>query len=278
ILTLLFNNAVPLAQVQVQNSLSLNQEPHFSSEVLGKAYPGDVLLIYETEGIWAQTELGWLVLDNLPLEPAAVHYSVIISSPLEIEPIGESEAVILPDTIIGVTAIFERQALVYTESAAGWAALSEIELTEPVTDLRDFVEQPAYVKVEQADIYTLPNETSSPQTFLPLGQEAVLLYQQGSWVLVRSRHIVGWSKIAQFDVGLKPVAYAETTASPINFYYPTPESSVIDLLDYQERVLVLGRDESGKWLYLRQQDGLEGWAPAYYIDIVVEELPVVKGN
>lgn len=278
ILTLLFNNAVPLAQVQVLTSLSLYQEPQFSSEMVAEAYAGDVLLVYEIKENWAQTEQGWFVLDNLPLEPAVVHYSAVMTSPLEIEPILESETVILPDTVMGVTAIFEGRALVYTESTVGWAALSEIELLEPVSDLMDFVEQPAYVKVEQADIYPLPAETSPLQNSLPLGQEAALLYQHGEWVLVRSRHVIGWGKMTDFDVGLKPIIRAETNASPINFYYPTPEATVIGLLDYRESVLVLGRDESGKWLYLRRQNGLEGWAPAQYIEVDVEPLPVVKGN
>lgn len=280
ILIYLLNNAVPVAQVQVVDSLVLYSEPTFSSDFQSKARPGEVLLVYAIQGSWAQTERGWFKHDDLTLEPAVVHYSAGVHVPIEIEPIldAPSGSWILPGESIGVAAIFENRALVYTRSAVGWTSLSELEINPPTADLVDFVEQGAYVRVEEAVLFTLPDEQGEKLQSLPLGQEAVLVYQSGTWVLVRSRHRIGWGRSADFEVGLKPIIRAETNASPINFYYPVPNETVIGLLDYRENVLVLGKDESGKWLYLRRQDGTEGWSPAQYFDVETDQLPVVKGN
>lgn len=280
ILTLILNTGLPLAQVQVVNTIAIYAAPDFASEVAAKARPHDVLLIYQIAENWAQTEQGWFVLGDLPLEPAVVHFGATLISPIEIEPFDENgEVVIAPEAVVGVTAIFENRVLIYSNSTVGWVDLNNLQIIEPTPDLVDFVEQSAHIKVENANLYESFTD-QNPVVRLPLGQEATLLYQADEWVLVRSRHVYGWGNLADFDIGLKPIARGETNASPINFYYPNPDGEVIELLDFRESILILGRDDSGNWLYLRRQGGLEGWSPAQYIDTTTEilDLPIIEGN
>lgn len=272
ILTLFLNTGLPLAQVQVVNTISIYTAPDFASEVAAKARPNDVLLIYQIAENWAQTEQGWFVLGDLPLEPAVVHFGATLISPIEIEAFDENSEV-------GVIAIFENRAFIYSNSGVGWVDLNSLQIIEPTPDLVDFVEQSAHIKVENANLYESFTDQNSVVT-LPLGQEATILYQADEWVLVRSRHVYGWGNLADFDIGLKPVARGETNASPINFYYPNPDGEVIELLDFRESILILGRDDAGKWLYVRRRGGLEGWSPAQYIDTTIEvlDLPIIEGN
>ncbi len=280
ILTLLLQLDFPLAQIQMLESRPLYAEPSLLSEVQSKARPNEVLFIYNRQDGWAQTAQGWLALDGLSLEPAVVHFGAMVDSPVEITPLGNfSDAMLTPQDTIGVAAIFENQALVYTDSIIGWADLNRLEITDPPPDVVDFIEQMAYVQVENAEIRSVSKDGETIAT-LPFGQEVTLLFTTENKVFIRSRQVIGWSEIENFDISPSPITRGETNASPINFYFPTPQDDVIELLDFRETVLVLGRDEAGKWLYLRRQDGLVGWSPAEYIDLDLEivTLPIIEGN
>ncbi len=49
-------------------------------------------------------------------------------------------------------------------------------------------------------------------------------------------------------------------------------------LEYQQKVKVTGRDEKGFWLRVVTEEGLEGWAAAYYLDFPgpMEIVPVIE--
>lgn len=49
-------------------------------------------------------------------------------------------------------------------------------------------------------------------------------------------------------------------------------------LEYQQKVKVIGRDERGFWFKVVTEEGVEGWAAAYYLDFAgpMEAVPVVE--
>ncbi len=68
-------------------------------------------------------------------------------------------------------------------------------------------------------------------------------------------------------------AYWLNVRSGPGFYYP-----VISLLNRGQAVQLMGRDWSGKWLYMEAPGQVKGWVAAYYIwsDVPLYQLPIIQ--
>lgn len=267
---------LPIGQVQITAVVDLYPAPDPKAVSEKRARPGDVVLIYAQIEGWVRTANGWFELGAMALEPAVVHYSAILPTPMPIsdEMGGAPTQTLQPDEIVGVAAIFEEWALLYSRSGIGWAALADLQIIEPTADLLDFAVQPAYIQVESADFYrAIEGEV---QFSRPLGEAVDLLYTQGAWGFVRVKQFYGWSRLDNFDRVLMPQARGETSAGPVNVRLAPVDGRVITALDYREDLLVLGRNAAGDWLYIRAR-GLDGWILADFVAFAGshDTLPVI---
>jgi len=274
----------PLAQVQLVSNRRLHTEPAYSAPVSGGVRRGTVVLLYEIEDRWGRTPDGWVSLRGMTPQPALVHLGASLRRDVPLRPSWDAETpwgTLKRGTPAGIAAIFHGDALVYSADAAGWVDLERITITEPSSDVVDFLEQRAFVKVESAALFDTPQESASPQAVLLLGKEVTILHSSDSgWALLRSNHLYGWSRLENFDLVLAAQARGQMNAGPINFRRtPSPSGAIMTVLDYLAGVLILGRSADSEWLYVRAR-GLDGWVAAPYVDFdrAINDLPIIQGN
>jgi hypothetical protein len=231
-------------------------------------------LIYEQVGDWGRSKIGWLNLQGLILEPAVVQYQATYEGDLILGP-----GLSLPaGEVAGVLALFEGQALVYSRLGAAWVAADLLELSEPGPDLRDFVERSAYVRVLSAALYADPDEASPPLAEIDLGRQVSLVYQDQDWALVRGPGVYGWSRLENFDPALLAQGRGQMNAGPVNLRRRPVDGDVVNVVDFQASVLILGRNAARDWLYIRTEAGLEGWVAAEFVDYEgnLRRLPLIR--
>jgi hypothetical protein len=262
-------NGNPVAQVTASHRFWVYPQPEAVSPTT-RVFDGEIVPVYRIQGDWGKTEAGWFSLANVTLEPALVHFSATYEGTLTLEdgsqiPAGEE---------VGVAALFWDQALVYSLSGAGWAALNDLTLAEPSVDLQALVEQSAYVKVEQALLYAEPEGEGALER--PLGHAMTVLYEQGDWLLLRDDSTFGWGRAEDFDLLPRGQMQGVANAGPVNVRQQPVDGVVVSVLDYQEPVSVLGRQTN--WLLIRLENNTEGWVAADYITLAGEfsDLPILE--
>ena len=275
---------LPLAQIQISERTLIYEETSSDAEVITRARRGDVLPVYEIEGVWGRVEGGWLRMEDQTLEPAVVHFSAIVLDRLtpaaDLDAVEQTLLEIEVGQMVGVTAIFGDYALVYTELIAGWVRVDDLRIDFPTPELVSFIEQDAYVKVEQSHFYAQPDLNSEVVSVQLLGRRVTVLYHQDGWVLVRTGYDLGWSRSENFDFVPRAQAQAEMNAGPVNLRETPVNGRVIAVLDYLESILVVGRNSDDNWLYIRRLSGVEGWVSARYVNFEgsIDDLPVIAAN
>ena len=258
----------PIAQLRIEDFRPVLLEPASEEPPLARVRPGDVMLIFQIDGDWARGEVGWISLDDLQPEPAVVSYGAAFDGDLMLPP----SMSLSPDETVGVAAIFYDLALVYGRDAAGWTALDDLQLIDPTPDLVDFVQREAYVMVEAADFFAIPDSDSPVASQEPLGRRVHVLFSDDEWALVKSRNTVGWSQVENFDVAPGVLARGTMNAGPVNVRDNPVDGAVLTIVDFQEEVRILEHD--GDWLYVRLSEtrgALEGWLAAQFVDFEIEE-------
>jgi hypothetical protein len=264
----------PIAQLRIEDFRPVLLEPASEDAPIDRVRPGDVVPVFQIDGEWARGEVGWISLDGLQPEAAVVDYGAAFEDDLLLapEPDATTTMTLSPDEPVGVAAIFYDWALVYGRDAAGWTALDNLHLVEPLPDVADFVEREAYVMVEAADLFTLPDADAPTASQEPLGRRVRVLFSDGGWALVKSGSAVGWSPLKNFDFAPGVLARGTMNAGPVNVRESPVDGAVLTIVEYLEVVRILEVD--GNWLYVRLSDargGLKGWLAAQFVDFEIEE-------
>jgi hypothetical protein len=67
-------------------------------------------------------------------------------------------------------------------------------------------------------------------------------------------------------------------AGPVNLRRRPVDGDVVNVVDFQASVLILGRNAARDWLYIRTEAGLEGWVAAEFVDYEgnLRRLPLIR--
>lgn len=257
---------LPIGQVEIGEAVNIYASQTPLDERTGRARTGDVIFVYDLADEWARTDAGWFLLGDLTLEAAVVQYSVEVLRPVEIAPVidGVPTETIHPEMTIGVLALQDNWALVYTDSLLGWAPLNLLTITEPQPDLLDFLERQAFVKVDGANLYLERDTASAITSVQPLGVEISVLQIVDEWALVRGASAYGWAHIDDLDLAPPVVARGSMNLDSVNFRVAPVDGRAIRQLRFGEVVLILGREDD--WLNVRLRDGTAGWVFAEFVD------------
>ncbi len=246
-------DALPIGQIRLTAFVWLRDAP--DGEQVARGRPGDVLPYYAQEGAWLRAEAGWVPRAAGTLEAARVEYGA------------------WPFSAWGVAALQDEYALLYSPTRVGWVPLRGLALTAPSEALRVFGERPAVVRRLSAPLFLIPAPALSLAE-LPLGQTAEVLHSRADgWGLVRAADYVGWMRLDDLDVQAAPVAAGTLNAGPVNVRRAPVDGTVITGVGFREQVYLLGINPAGDWLYIRTDDGDEGWIAARFVDDLPDDLP-----
>jgi|GEM_PF-6008404 len=278
---ILVGEPLPIGQVQISNFTPIYAAPVYSFPI-DRARSGDILWIYEVVGDWGRTDTGWLLLPQ-PLQPAVVSSTAILDQTIDITPAyGDAPSErIRRQTEVGVLAIIDDQALLYTRQQVGWVTLANADLiwSDPSPNFADFVENVGYVQVEQTPLYETPDLNAETFGTLRLGKQVRIVHQVDEWGLVIADSMYGWVQLADFDQLPRGYARGTMTAGDVNFRSaPTTNSRILTVLAYQAPILILGRSQNESWFHIRS-NGVDGWVSAQFVElddgsVVVADLPV----
>ena len=291
----------PIAQgvVRARNGTPIYAEPDIYSETVGMVANGDVLDIYELEGLYARVDGGWVIAGVLNIGPAHVNLQGVAETRSDFairatpDISGEVLKTVPSGTVLGVITLDGLFAQVYDGDILGWAFVSDLALSEPTADLTDFAQSSAVTRARseiavraEADITAEVLSTTTaglPARVLAMSEDHLFAY------VMLEDGTTGWVFTANLTIQPRAVARGTLNSGPVNFREtPADDGFVLNYLPFNGEVLLLGRTEDGAWLKVRYPGeifvageslvGAEGWisADVFDTDYDLANLPVVE--
>lgn len=274
--------------VNTAEAMPIRAEQSLSAEVLGQVAPGEVVDVYEVDGIWAWVSYedveGWTFAADLDLRDAQVDLSgEVVADVLAVR----AEKSISADTVdtveggemVGVLVLTETWAYVYTGDALGWAFNGDLALSEDTFYVDNFLKDMAAVASDVLAVRAEPSIGADVLFTLEHGDMVDVMYEEGIFSYVWYGDEGGWAFSADLDV-TQPRAYGVGVPTDLRVNFRSePDTSdnynIITQLPEGTEVLLLGQTEDGTWLNVRYE-GEEGWVSTELIETEydVTMLPV----
>lgn len=301
---------LPIAQGTViqEDGVGVYAEADINSEIVGRLDGGEVVNIYEEEGLFVRTDDGYVIASALDIGPAEVFLrgEAITTNELAIRAdqdiSSEVLAAVPSGSVVGVLEIDGNWAKVFDGEHLGYVFVADLELSEADSDVANLASSPGTTTTASAvAIRSTPEITGEAIATLEDGESVLVLAfgDNGRFAFVRAEDgTTGWVFVINLEVSPRAVARGQFNQGPVNFYdAPSADATIMNFLPFQGNVLVLGRSEDGEFLLVRYPGpifidtdgdgtreetlGAEGWVNTLTVDITapaldVESLPVVE--
>lgn len=280
--------------VLTSSNLALRAEPSLDGEVLATLGAGDVVDVFEVEGIWARVRYtdadgnvlnGYVFESNLDISPAALNATGTIST-------SSSQAVrtapdLTADVIttldngatVGVLQIQGIWAQVYTGEAVGWTFVADVNIDPASSAASDFLTDLAETNVSsELAVRATPNITGDVVTTLEDAAQVRVLgeSEDGLFSYVRTEDgTLGWVFSADLSI-LEPraVGSGTTTQNRVLFRAAPVDGEIIgDPLAAGTEVLIIDVTDDFQWFEVRI-DGQTGYVSSRFVETDAYDLTI----
>jgi uncharacterized protein YgiM (DUF1202 family) len=283
--------------VDTRGGTGVYAEASINSEIVASLEPGAAVMVYEEEGLWVRTELGWILASNLTIGPAPVNLQGVASTrsnfAIRAEPSLSAEVVTtLPSgSVVGVMELTELWAKVYDGEHIGYAFVADLELSEPTSQLTDVVQRAATTATRnETAVRAEPNLSAEVTAAVPTGStgKVYAFSDNGLFAFVAlDDGNSGWIFTSDLEIAPKIYGFGTLNAGPVNFR-DAPDGTVLNVLSFGSSLELLGQSADGAWINVTYQgsifiggesvDNPTGWVSSRYVDSETDlsTLPVTE--